>query len=467
MSEFKITGDLFVSEWNGASINPGTDISPYVHPADAISSTTNIIVVGTGYYFGVWTGYRRLWGDGKVIIDCNGGHMSGGAGNTVINPTHKNVKIIRCSNLFGLGTGQDAALDSCFLEFDTVSTGYRVGGIFLKCIFKAYTVEEITRPLLSGSDNTFNLSNCIFLSNVYLPHQRFGGTYDCCYLPKGVRLRLSSNLTTWQNHLNCLYNGFLQYLGVDYELKKLHDGSPRPDADPLIPDFVDVFPTIYSQGNFAGEAKIIDVENKIAEPDSALFRRSNSYGSIGGFFPGKYIQKDDSDPNVEITTSQIDTSDPSNWTIGSGYDEGYIYITFKLSDNLVQVPKINPDTLFAFDASEVGGSIGNNNAPDYFPTLYTPLSQVGLKPNRLTYGLRTSIRTDKPTSESHWDNDNLAISTDIARYYVQEWSTQPKIANVLGVTYGTGNPESIGAIQNSINARWCQVAIRLTNKRTI
>lgn len=464
MSEFKLSGSFYVSEWNGSSGNPGTDVAPFSHPADAPNSSANIIVLGTGIYTGVWTGFRRLYGDGLPVIDCNGSNFCGGAASSYSSPSHQKIKVIRCNNLFGLAAGQNTFINDSYLEFDEIQTGYRLSATLTRCIIKSYTVDTIVRIIVGSQNDPIVQYNSIILSNINFTFTREipAAVYDCCYLVKGKRIVLNG----LEDHFNSCLNGYLNYGGVDYELKKLVDGSARPDSDPLIPDVVSVYPNIYSNGNFATvDPKIIDLENKIVAPDSDLLKKSNTYGFIGGVKPGKAIKKGDSGPDLTITTSQIDTSNPSNWTIGAGYDEGYIFITFKLSDNLVQVPKINMDGLLAFDSSESGGSVGNNNVPDFFPTLYTPLSQSGLKPNRLTYGLRTSQRILKPTSESHWDNDNIALGSDVARYYVQEWSDQPKIYDVLGVTYGGGNPESIGASGNAINARWCQVQIRLTNRR--
>jgi hypothetical protein len=182
---------------------------------------------------------------------------------------------------------------------------------------------------------------------------------------------------------------------------------------------------------------------------------------------GRKIEKGNSDPDVTITTSQIDTTDPTVWTIQSGFDEGFINFVFKLSDNIVKVPKIFLDSILSFDASVPGGSATNNNVPDIFPNLFNPLSLSGLKPNRLTYNLRTSISISRPVSESQWDNDFASLSTIPGQYYVQEWNTIPQIGNVSGVTYGNGNPLFIGSVINDINARWCQIQVRLTNLRTV
>ena len=136
-----------------------------------------------------------------------------------------------------------------------------------------------------------------------------------------------------------------------------------------------------------------------------------------------------------------------------------------MSENISEVQKLFLDALLSFDGSEAGGTVGNNNVPDNFPASYSPLSQAGLTPNRLLYELRTSQSIAKPTIDSEWDNDNVALGTTVGAYYRQEWNTKPTIVTVLGVRYGNGNPESIGGTANGINARWAQAKIRLTNNR--
>lgn len=473
MSEFKLTGDFYVSEWNGDSLNDGSAATPFSHPND-VTGGNIVVIIGAGYYKGAQNVAMKKRADGIVVFDFDGLNSTGDGNyaKSFSDPSMQGIRVIKCNSFQGNlhnGGGLSGWHVDCFYEINEWKNFYRNGDNFVRCILKSYTTGAIIKPTTGyvGNTNSNYFYNCIFLDDLSMAGDRSTATiYQYCYLPSGLKINLSPNNSfTALPFLNSMLNGIITFNGVEYECKKLFDGSPRPDANPLIADLIDLVPTVYTNGAFSGDPKFIDIDNKIVQPDSDLLKKSNAYGYIGGVKPGKSIKKGDTDTDLTITTSQIDTSNPSNWTIGAGYDEGYIFITFKLSDNIVQVPKIHMDALLALDSSEVGGTSGNNNVPDFFPTLYTPLSQAGLKPNRLTYGLRTSQQVSKPTSESQWDNDSTALGSDVARYYVQEWSDQPKIYDVLGVTYGGGNPESVGVAGNTINARWCQVQIRLTNRR--
>ncbi|WP_057935846.1 hypothetical protein [Algoriphagus resistens] len=464
MSEFKLVGDKYITQWNGSSINDGSEETPYAHPADAPSSSTNKIIIGSGYYNGVWTGYRRLIGDGKVVIDLNGGNFNGGSLGSYTNPTHENIKLLRCDNLCGLGTAQDFFINDSYLQFTFISTGYRLGGNFVRCIFEGYLTDNIVRVLVSSQNNGFSVNNCIFLSSIEFPWERLTQAYNHCYLPLGKTLTISSLPTTTQIN-NSMINGYVRYLGVDYELKKLYDGSVRPDANPAIPDLVDVYTTIYTSGNFAGDPKFIDIENKLVEPDSDLLKRSSTYGFIGGVKPARYIGVNSISSDVTIETARIDNTNPSNYIIESGENDGEVIITYK-TDTITEVQAIFIDSLLAFDGSEVGGTVGNNNVPDIFPTSYIPLSTPGLKPNRLLYAFRTSQSIAKPTLESQWDNDSVSLGTTPGAWYIMEWNIKPTIHGSMGNYYGNGNPESIGIAGNGMNARWRQVKIRLTNLRS-
>lgn len=444
MTEFKKTGAFYVSQWNGNPANAGSNVSPYAHPTTAPSSTANIIVVGTGYYKGLWSGTRRLLGDGKVIFDMEGQTLPS---TTFTGAMYENIHF-KNGGLGGIFGSVDCIYDLTLGVLPFINTSACLRGIILS-----------GSPIASASNPIF--TNCIILRKVTTNVQIMSFSYIAG--SGGIATVANSGIAD-----NCI-NGTITVGGVDYESKRLFDGSTRPDSNPAIPDVIGVIPNFYTNRNFSTvDPKFTDLINRAVNPDSDLLKRSSVNGYIGGVKPSRFIGKTIIDPTLEIITSQINTADPSNWTIQAGNDEGFIYLTFKLSDNLIQVPIIHADSIFAFDGSVAGGTVGNNNVPDFFPTLYTPLSQAGLKPNRLTYRLRTSIRTNKPTAESHWDNDNLTLSTDVARYYVQEFGDQPRIANIFGVTYGAGSPEFPPAtVKNTINARWCQIQIRLTNKRTL
>lgn len=460
MSEFKLTGDFYVSDWNGDPLNDGTNpTTPYAHPAD-VPVTALLIILGTGIYIGGWSNfvYKRMFGDGKVIIDALGGFGGFHRGATETYNLSQGSKNLHLKNFSPVVLN---ALGSS-------SRFHFYNSIFENCTFG---------PLGSGTqrfvgwNNIFINCPSIFHSGLFLIYNSIVENtsiatvfiFSYSFLSKNSTLFYSG---TSLNLNNNLINGKVNISGVEYELKFLSDGSPRPDANPLIPDLINVFPDVYTTGNnFAGDPKFIDVINTIVAPNSDLLKRSNITGFIGGVKPGKTIPVNSNDPDVSITTSQIDTSDPNAWLVDTGFNEGFITITYNVSPNITEIQPIYFDGLLSFDGSEAGGSVGNNNVPDIFPTSYSPLSQGGLKPNRLTYELRTSQSINMPTLESQWDNDSAALGTTPGQYYIQEWNTKPTIVTVAGVRYGNGNPESIGGVANGINVRWAQVKVRLTNNR--
>lgn len=444
MSEFKLVGDKYVSQWNGNSLNTGDATSPYAHPADA-ASTANLIIIGTGVYNGSWVGLRVLKADGKVVVNFLS--STGGIGSTA-NPPQEGVYF---KNLVG-GFGADQATwKDCMFESMNY-LGCSTSGIgFTRCNFIGGSAISV---------RVFRHFNCMMFCDVI--QQLGGNVMSFSFLDKNATLIGFTGLL----FTNCCLNGKIRFGGTDYELKKLIDGTIRPDADVNIPDIIGVYANVYINGNFASpDPKFIDVLNRIVEPDSDLLKRSNADGFIGGVRSGKRIAVNASDPDITITTTDIDNSDPQNWIIQSPATEGFINIIWRLSDNISEVQRIFLDALLQFDGSEVGGSVGNNNVPDNFPASYSPLSQAGLKPNRLLYEFRTSQSIAKPTTDAQWDNDNVALGTTAGVFYLQEWNTKPTITTILGVAYGNGNPESIGGSNNGINARWGHAKIRLTNNR--
>lgn len=468
MSEFKKIGGYYVSEWNGSSLNIGTNpLTPEAHPADVPEIGGSKIIVGTGFYVGGWSNtiYKLLEGDGKVIIDAIGGRggFFRGAG-TIYNESQAS-RFIKFKNFSPIVLNA-ASVNSKFHFYDCLFDNCTFGPFGAGTeAFIGFRNIFINSPNINHTTGGFQIYNCVIENTL------IGSVvvFSYCYLSKNstlIHVGGSANLN------NCCLNGKIKISGVDYELKKLFDGTTRPDADPLIPDlatasgFSDTYTT---RGNFASiNTKIIDFENKIVDPDSDLLKKSNATGFIGGFLPGFEVKKGDSGSNIEISTSQIDTSNPDSWVINSPtHNEGFIDFIVKIADTIVSVPKIHFDSLFAFRGNQPGGSVENNNVPDYFPANYSPLSNPGLKPNRLTYKLRTSQSILKPTIEADWDNDSATLGTTPGDFYDQEASAQPTINTVGGVRYGNANPAGFGGTSNTINARWVHLKVRLTNLRTI
>lgn len=443
MSEFKILpvgSGQYISQWNGNSLNDGSATNPKAHPADVSASATNINIIGPGYYTGGWTGAKFLRADGTVVIDMLG---------ATFNP----------------GNTAQRVFDGCIVKNFTPSGSYWTAidsvlewlGNFLPFINTAVCVRVVIKsgdPC--GGINYGMVNSLIFRTITSIPF-----SWQFNYVDNSVTIALSVN-TGWQNNM---INGLINISGTLYESKRLVDGSTRPDANPAYPDVITVFPNFYSQGNYSGNPKFIDVDNRIVESDSDLLKKQNANGFVGGVRSGKRIPVNSADSNVSITFTDINTTDPSNVIIQSPATEGQIDIIWKVSDNIAEIQRIFLDALLTFDGSQAGGSAGNNNVPDIFPTSYTPLSQAGLKPNRLLYRLRTSQSIAMPTTDAQWDNDNVALGTTPGDFYLQEWNTKPVIVTVLGVRYGNGNPESIGGTPNGINARWAHARIRLTNNR--
>jgi hypothetical protein len=462
MSEFKKTGTYYVSEWNGDSLNDGSALTPFAHPADA-PNQTGTVILGTGYYVGNWGVNRyRLIGDGKVIIDGQGDQLRlpSDANFLQENIHFKNASIV------GNDPNFVNRFDNCILDKVDVFRCANTGSANRTSYRLVFLSPNINNEILIDSVGAIILSS-LFMCSVSIVTPSACWIKDC-YLDKSATLVVPDTINISQV-TNNLLNGVIVFSGQSYELKLLIDGSPRPDANASIQDLASApgWSNVYLNGNFAGiNPLIIDPVNRVVEANSDLLKKTNTYGFIGSVRPGKKIPVNASDPNITITTTDIDTAtDPANWRIQSPATEGFITITWKISESITEVQRIFLDALLSFAGSEAGGSAGNNNVPDNFPASYSPLSQAGLTPNRLLYELRTSQSIGMPSTESEWDNDNVALGTTPGAYYRQEWNTKPTIVTVLGVRYGNGNPESIGGTPNGINARWAQAKIRLTNNR--
>jgi hypothetical protein len=93
-------------------------------------------------------------------------------------------------------------------------------------------------------------------------------------------------------------------------------------------------------------------------------------------------------------------------------------------------------------------------------------SLSALKPNRLTYLLRTSKKETKPTLLSDWDNDADPLYDMGGKFLTQEWDTVPGyvIDNNTNTLYGAGDSDAPRNLPlNEISCRWVNLRVYLRN----
>lgn len=87
-----------------------------------------------------------------------------------------------------------------------------------------------------------------------------------------------------------------------------------------------------------------------------------------------------------------------------------------------------------------------------------------LNPNRLTYQLRTSVQSVKPTTNAEWDNDLNPAYGQAGTFFTHEWGSRPVYGISGGVVYGGGESAlPLGATIQEIDARWIHVRVYLRN----
>lgn len=96
-------------------------------------------------------------------------------------------------------------------------------------------------------------------------------------------------------------------------------------------------------------------------------------------------------------------------------------------------------------------------------------SEIGLgalKPNRLTYQLRTSKKETKPTLLSDWDNDSDPLYNVGGKFLTQEWDEIPGflIDTNTNTLYGAGDSKAPrGLPLNEVACRWVNLRVYLRN----
>lgn len=456
----QLGGAYYISEWNGDPLNPGTDTLPYLHPADlgAVSIATQGII-GAGYYLGTWLGQRNLIADGIVFINLLEG----------ITPNVCFFKDIIFLEVGMLGTSSTSSwrAENCVFIFKT-SGGIikkRTGSLFH---IGNWFVGRITNLQGNLSSQT-NWTNCSLINNGSIIDDGGGGAFvvdrfNYNFISKETTLVILAGTLNYMK--NCMVNGKIQNGsgGTIYESKQLIDGSPRPDADPLVEDIATLtgWSDFYTNGNFSGDAKIIDIYSRTVDPTSDLLKKQNANGFIGGARPGKFVKFDSEDFIVSLTN--IDTSNPNFIKVAGGSTFGQIRISGKVSDDLVTSDQVFPRTNFAFASKEAADSTYNNNVPDAYHTLATP-DEKGFNPNRLTFEVRSSVLADANRSvSSDWDNGSAGIP---GRYYLMEFG-QPMIHHIIAsVAYGNADLNALSSVLKvPFSYRSLDMIITLSNDRT-
>jgi hypothetical protein len=95
----------------------------------------------------------------------------------------------------------------------------------------------------------------------------------------------------------------------------------------------------------------------------------------------------------------------------------------------------------------------------------TEIQLASLRPNRLTYQLRTSTQFNKPATESEWDNGIDPIYGMAGEYLTQEWNTRPQyVIDVDDSVYGAGDTNADPALPKSDHVgTWFDIKVWIRN----
>jgi hypothetical protein len=441
MSEFRIGGTAsYLSEFGGNDANAGN--TPEAPKRNLLATPTANVIAGTGHYTINSSVTKSIIGDGKVVVESVGGSFS--VGNT---PNITNVHLKYC-RLFS------PTLTDCIIEGGLdEKRGTRTRCLYIGQI--TYLAQNFT-----GFQN-----NCFFARETFNTVNISPNVYSHCFLAKEDNLTIR-NETVRDQCINNLWNGKIYYTptATYYELKKLFDGSPRPDADAGISDLIDVYPDVYVNGNFASvNTRIVDVMSKTVELGSDLLLRRNSNGFIGGVRVGKYINFKDA--NFEVEVNGLDQSNPDILIApASPNGSGYVRFVGKFSDSLVSSASIVPRTRYFFRSQELGGTALNNNAPDIFTETAFGTDVGGLVVNRLKFWVRSS-QLDNPSKNFGPDWDN-GVSGIPGKYYLMEFDRPMAHHIVASIAYGNADKDALNSeIVRAFSFKCLDIIIELTNER--
>lgn len=457
MSQFRIPGDYYVSQFGGDDLNAGTDPDlPLATFGGTPDSLTNKIILGAGWYKELPINQKYLVSDGNVVVDFQ--NFSG-----ILPPVR--CEGMRIKNLRDISS-TSAKFHNCIIEdFDGGISVYFISSndngirnnIFLgKCGFQPHSLTWVriyNNCFIGPSVNYDTLDN----------RKVRWSTFQFNYVDYNTILYLANAADLPAVSNNCI-NGPIQNTdGTQYEVKFLEDGNIREDANPLLDDISVLDPDFYTRNNFAGDPKFIDLLSRTVEPSSPLLKLVGTFGTPGSVKAGKSIGLSES--GFTITKTNIDDSNPNSWKISGGAGYAKVRITGKVSDSLISAQALDIRIPFFFDGSEVGGTTDNNNVPDAW-NARTTADTKGELPNRLTFEIRSSILANPGRdTAADWDNGDAGIP---GNYYLMEWG-QPLMHHIdAGVAYGNADANAINAptIQ-PFNYRSLDIIITITNTREI
>lgn len=445
---FKVSGTDYVSEWGGSAANDGTNpLTPYASPADInVALANRIVVLGTGVYRGIFPNvFRTYRGDGRAVVDF----LGGGSTSTLA------IQMENCIIRNGLP-----------LRHLNPASGW-IRNIYENCEFSGGTntlLNSILKPKLSGTPvnvgTHFYSTSSIILASVTgasLGNVILGSFISKdCIIPWGAAQALGAG----QFANNC-FNGILSRNGINYELKQLFDGSPRPDANPAIADLSTIFAGVYTSGNFACvDPEFLDLESRIVKPTSPLLRRSQSGEFVGSVKPGKFVPI--TDPSFQVTFTRMNTSNPEAAIVSAGQNDGTVRMTGRISESLVSSRFFGVRSIMEYRKSAAAGSVENNNVPDAVKLLGLLPAEID-KPRRLTYLMRTSLdpNANQSSPDAIWDNNGATAG----EYLLFEANTAPAHIGGPSGTRGNGDPRATGGTETPFNFRSVDIIFLLDNAR--
>lgn len=87
-----------------------------------------------------------------------------------------------------------------------------------------------------------------------------------------------------------------------------------------------------------------------------------------------------------------------------------------------------------------------------------------LRPNRLTFLLRTSLLDDKPEIDMGWDNNIEPVYDMAGKFLTQEWDKAPGYIIANGEVYGLGSPDRpLNTPSNEISCKWINIRVYIRN----
>lgn len=379
-NNFKIIGDSYISK-SGHDSNDG--LTPDTPVKDWKNTLSGLTIFGAGEYNRNVAMYSnsvnlRAQADGKVILRTltNSPLISGEMGFTFTG-----IEFIGFNGVTYSSHTTAVTFINCTLK-DWTRLSYMASGFTRYPVIRGCKILNCNGHFNDLNTTDFYLEDSIIINTVLYP--------DSININSSGAFRLKNNYMDKDSSINLSFsnpgyfrnnniNGIIILGGINYAIQDQFTGTPQDNGYGVGVQWLNeanLTANGYANtivGWNTAVATCINRDplfNNVAFEDFSLQAGSPH---IGASTSGLNIGNTEvaisiyNTGNSVTPSAEINSSNPNSFTVGAGFDEGYIDYIEKIGSTSLTLGKIDPISSLEFNSDIAGGTTGNKNVPDSEP----------------------------------------------------------------------------------------------------